>query len=157
VDYYDSSKIAIEAARKREIVPVQTFVEQAIDIWESREALLSRLSPLSGGFLAFRGDIISALDEGLITGHGPDEVAGALELLEGIITPTSEIYSLEELDPSGEFGTVRDYLRSLARGEIFAEDLDTVWEFIVDVLETTQGIVSLGDSPVEMSEPVGVN
>jgi hypothetical protein len=157
MDYYDMSEIAIKAARKREIAPVVSFVEQAIDIWESRESLLSRLSPLAGDFLDFKSDLISALSDGLIEGHGPEEADGPLKLLGDLTIPTSELDSLSELDPSGEFGEVQDYLRCLSRGEIFNEDLDTVWDFIIEVLEATQATVSLGDDPVMLGEPAKVS
>jgi hypothetical protein len=157
MDYYDMSEIAIKAARKREIAPVASFVTQAIGVWEGREELLSRLSPLSGDFLGFKSDLTSALSEGLIAGHGPDEASGPLELLERLVIPTVELDSLSELDPSGEFGEVQDYLRCLSRGEIFESDLDSVWDFIVEVLESTQATVSLGDDPVVMAEANGVN
>lgn len=152
MDYYDMSEIAIKAARKREIAPVQSFVAQAIDLWESREALLSRLSPLAGDFLGFKSDLVSVLSEGLIEGHGPDEVSAPLKSLEDLIIPASERDSLSELDPSGEFGEVQDYLRCLSRGEIFEDDLDTVWDFIVEVLESTQASVSLDETPAVMAK-----
>lgn len=156
MDYYDMSEIAITAARRREVGPVQSFVDQAIDLWESRESLLSRVQPLAEVFLNFKSDLVNALSEGLLEGHGPEDAAGALKSLEGLVVPSSDLDSLSELDPCGEFGEVQGYLRDLSRGDIFEDNLDTIWSFIIEVLESTQATVSLGDTPVMMGKPAKV-